>query len=245
MHMRRAIASDFPDLATFSASAFINDALYRYTAPFAAEYFDDFRNYFLRRLKQRNAQPGFISWVAVEEKSDALGADEIENVDNLEEIVGYAFWCRYGTSEVAKGWQGQSWREWLEDTLIDIERRYISVLRLDRSTDASAVRNLESRKFSSDPFSPLPERWHLHNLCVDPDFQRRGIGALLMTWGLEQAAEEQVPVTLWSSTVAEPLYRKMGFQTWVRRDYPGFRMGAPSLVYWPHGVKVVKASEDQ
>lgn len=49
-------------------------------------------------------------------------------------------------------------------------------------------------------------------------------------------------VTLQSSTVAEPLYRRMGFKTWMERDLPGVRMGIPSLVYWPDGVEMIAAS---
>ena len=68
---------------------------------------------------------------------------------------------------------------------------------------------------------------------MDPVYQRRGVGAKLISWGLEQAELEKVPVTLNSSTVAEPLYRRMGFKTFHLMDLPGIRMGVPSLIRWP------------
>ncbi|KAI4101048.1 MAG: hypothetical protein LQ339_005276 [Xanthoria mediterranea] len=68
---------------------------------------------------------------------------------------------------------------------------------------------------------------------VDPVYQRRGVGAKLISWGLAQAELEKVPVTLNTSTVAEPLYRRMGFKTFQLMDLPGIRMGVPSLIRWP------------
>ncbi|KAL8678737.1 MAG: hypothetical protein Q9186_004928 [Xanthomendoza sp. 1 TL-2023] len=46
----------------------------------------------------------------------------------------------------------------------------------------------------------------LERVQVDPEYQRCGIGIELISWGLSQAAEEKVPVTLTTSPVAEPLY---------------------------------------
>ena len=112
MHIRRAIPSDFPILATFSVDAFINDELYQFTNPHVTKYPDDFRESLLRRLKQRNATLGYITWVAVEDGSDG----SLDGVKTGEpgEIVGYAMWRRYGDSERAKAWQKQSWAQCME-----------------------------------------------------------------------------------------------------------------------------------
>ncbi|KAI4169698.1 MAG: hypothetical protein LQ343_005520 [Gyalolechia ehrenbergii] len=187
MYIRRATALDFPTLASFSVPAFINDELYQYANPFATKYPEAFRGHFLRRLKQRNAQPGFIVWVAVNDADQGPAAKEFSTQDGnsragAEEILGYAVWCRYGGTEAAK---------------------------------------------------------------VNPKFQRRGVGARLISWGLQQAADEKVPVTLSTSTVAEPLYRRMGFGTWARRDLPGIRIGAPSLIHWPPGVEIIENKEEK
>ena len=96
------------------------------------------------------------------------------------------------------------------------------------------------RPVRSFPSSPLLTRV----AQVNPVYQGKGIGAKLVSWGLEQATKEAVAVTLSTSTVAEPLYRRMGFNTWTVRDYPGIRMGTPSLVYWPAGVEVVATREN-
>ncbi|KAL8647044.1 MAG: hypothetical protein Q9210_005790 [Variospora velana] len=254
MRIRRATPGDLSITSTFSVPSFIHDELYQFTNPFAARYPEDFRQYYLRTHRQRNVLPGYVFWVATLDPADLPEERGVENMeaqvddarmkhDHDEKVVGYATWRRYGESEEAKRWQLQTWAEWLESSLLQLEERYVQFLGLDRSTSASQVRSLEAMGFSTDEFDGIPERWHLQNLCVNPVYQGKGIGAKLVSWGLEQATKEAVAATLSTSTVAEPLYRRMGFNTWTVRDYPGIRMGAPSLVYWPAGVEVVAARE--
>ncbi|KAL8760503.1 MAG: hypothetical protein Q9184_003323 [Pyrenodesmia sp. 2 TL-2023] len=123
MHIRRAVASDSPTTATFSVPAFLNDELYRFSSPFAAEYPEDFRNFFLQRQRRRHVSPGQIYWVAVldqidEAKASGIGQENAapENRSHKEhqegdKVVGYALWSRYGDSEEAKRWQKQTWAE--------------------------------------------------------------------------------------------------------------------------------------
>ena len=68
-----------------------------------------------------------------------------------------------------------------------------------------------------DPFSNFPERWHLHVLAVDPQYQRQGIGSKLVQGVLELAQSENVPITLNASQKGQLLYRQMGFKD-VRVD---------------------------
>ncbi|KAL8992766.1 MAG: hypothetical protein Q9169_006860 [Polycauliona sp. 2 TL-2023] len=93
----------------------------------------------------------------------------------------------------------------------------------------------------TDAFVEISERWHLHGLVVDPEYQRRGVGGRLLSWGLEQAKLEKVPTTLTASTVAEPLYRRLGFETYNLMDLPGVRIGVPGLILWPPGKEEERA----
>lgn len=51
-----------------------------------------------------------------------------------------------------------------------------------------------------------------HVVAVLPEFQRRGIGALLTTPGVEVAQQMEVPVYLEATERAVRLYEKLGFR---------------------------------
>ena len=48
--------------------------------------------------------------------------------------------------------------------------------------------------------------------AVHPDHQRKGVGALLMQWGIDLAEKLNLPVYLESTEVGVGLYKKLGFQ---------------------------------
>ncbi|KAL8691730.1 MAG: hypothetical protein Q9224_004108 [Gallowayella concinna] len=214
MHIRRAVNSDFPTTAAFSVAAFSKDYLYQCTHPYAVQNPTRFRNYFLRRQKLRNLLPGFITWVAIIDEEDDQGETGLRGVH--EAVI------KEGTR--------------IESRLLLAEDSYIDIFKLGTSVWPSRMRNLEEVEYLTDKFA-VSERWQLQNIVVDPEYQRCGVGAKLISWGLSQAAEEKVPVTLTTSPVAEPLYRRMGFNTWKLTDLPGLRIGAPTLIWWPQDLK--------
>ena len=54
--------------------------------------------------------------------------------------------------------------------------------------------------------------WKLYLLTIHPDFERKGIGRLLMADGLRMADESNSPVFLTSTETGAGLYEKMGFR---------------------------------
>ncbi|CAL8585009.1 hypothetical protein XPA_010589 [Xanthoria parietina] len=251
MRIRRAVTSDFPKAASISVAAFAKDELYHYTNPYAGQQQSSFRGFMLRRLKLRNVLPGYITWVAVTTEIQDLqdGAPDQEvgsergrrGEEPDETVIGYAVWNRHGKSAAARGWQTQSWAEWLESMLLKTQDTYVDFFQLDKSASPCNMRRLGAMGFFRDEFAEIPERWHLHNLVVDPIYQRGGVGAKLLSRGLEQAELEKVPTTLKASTVAEPLYRRIGFNTFLLMDLPGIRMGLPSLIRWPSNPENTEA----
>lgn len=64
----------------------------------------------------------------------------------------------------------------------------------------------------------------LHVLATRPEFNRQGVGAMALQWGLEKADELGLPIWLEGSPQGVGLYKKHGFKVldtlpWDARDY--------------------------
>lgn len=61
------------------------------------------------------------------------------------------------------------------------------------------------------------ERHYLLTLATHPDYQRKGIASMMIRWGINQARESGVPIILFASPMATPLYETLGFREVGRR----------------------------
>ena len=52
----------------------------------------------------------------------------------------------------------------------------------------------------------------LSALVVHPDFQRRGAGTMLASWGIKAAGEKGWPVTLCATLKGQTLYERLKFE---------------------------------
>jgi GNAT superfamily N-acetyltransferase len=52
---------------------------------------------------------------------------------------------------------------------------------------------------------------HLHICFVRPDYRRKGVGALMMSWGVAKADEMKVEAFLESTPIGKNLYERFGF----------------------------------
>lgn len=57
------------------------------------------------------------------------------------------------------------------------------------------------------------ESWELDGMYVSPSWQRRGIGNMLLQWGLRQATDESVPIVCKSSSLGVLFYERAGFRS--------------------------------
>jgi ribosomal protein S18 acetylase RimI-like enzyme len=100
----------------------------------------------------------------------------------------------------------------------------------DRSADPAARREFETAVAG---ITAPPARWHLKYVGVDPAFQRRGVGGLLVGAGMEMAYEEGVPVMLEASPNGKRLYEKMGFVVVGEMVLPGAGVAGPVMRWDP------------
>ncbi|KAI9755470.1 MAG: hypothetical protein M4579_004261 [Chaenotheca gracillima] len=203
MRIRRGIADDLPTVASVGADAFREDILFALLNPGRHGYPNDFREGILRRSQMRFYTPGCHLVVAETDERDS-------DFTGTHEIMGYAWWEREGTSNAARAWQLDPLENKLERLLLNTTRLYYNFFNVDKSQDLAAVRELD--KSFPNIMKGTNEHWDLAVLGVAPAFQRRGVGAQLVSWGLEVAEREGVPVALAASPIGQRLYRKMGFR---------------------------------
>ncbi|KAF2137611.1 uncharacterized protein K452DRAFT_291428 [Aplosporella prunicola CBS 121167] len=76
--------------------------------------------------------------------------------------------------------------------------------------------------------------WYLFSICVSPDYQRKGIGAILMQWGMDQADKDGLPIYLESTPAGYSLYKKMGLETIGEIKVPEFEgLNYPVMIRHP------------
>ncbi|MDI1484888.1 MAG: hypothetical protein OHK93_000022 [Ramalina farinacea] len=255
MHTRPATPADIPTIATISAAAFQNDELYNFTNPYFRTHQRNFRDYFLRRARIRFWTPGFVFYVAETDPWDSPppprpppsspnpdndGDETIIRGAEGGEVVGYALYHPHppaGTRTLLPSsppYQ-KPYTAFCERTLNSLHETYISLLRLDRSVDparAALWRIQQSHAFDrfwaeQGPVGNEDGRGYftLQNLCVDPTWQRRGVGKRLIEVGQKEARREGVKVVLTSSEVGARLYTHMGFERIGELRIEGWRRG--------------------
>ena len=259
MHLRPLLQSDIPYLSVLAAASFQNDELFTRTSPRLSSYPDDFRDYMLWRLRLRSTAPGMHAFVCVSDASDSewlpsaaaspeastpfgqLG--EEAGVNNGEVLLGYAMWTRHGPADsaIVRAWAEKNTDVYttMNYKLREVEGRYTALFSLDRSTDPVTTR--EFRHYIGheyDPFAPLrakgqPGYWYLSILAASPIARRRGVGRLLLQWGIDQARREHAPVAVNSSDAGAVLYEAAGFKTLTWADWEG---AGRAMVWDPEGA---------
>ncbi|KAH7160971.1 acyl-CoA N-acyltransferase [Dactylonectria macrodidyma] len=190
LHLRDATQEDIPAIARICAAAFHpdTDAITRRLFP--------------PHLKPENISDGEVaySWRAAR-KAHSMESDRnimMVAVDvDLDEVVGFALW----ESPIGS-----------EDT-VEAMRAYPEP---PATLDLAAFAELRSLA-SADVTETFGDRgtkdvWHLDYLGVDPKHQRRGIGKMLVDWGVKRAAIEHRDCYLIATPAGRPLYLAFQFE---------------------------------
>jgi GNAT superfamily N-acetyltransferase len=136
-------------------------------------------------------------------------------------IVGFAYWKFYYEPRIVPPEREKSLFAWPEGANPELCEAVFA--RADRIRDAA----LGGKRYAG-MLRLLDQSWAcggflfffqilifalaLNVLVVSPEYQRRGIGALLIHEGLEEADKNNLPVWLGASEPALKLYKRVGFQ---------------------------------
>jgi len=232
--------ADIPMLAQHMTKAYWRSPVNDFIAPHAPQYPHYLTRAFRNGITRRYFNPSTLSLVAC--------LAEIPDI-----VVGYGQFSRVGTDagsrkfveeqERQRGLWGRlliwllSWVYWAYFKLEDF-------LDPDRATSMVNMLEFESwiKQDSEKHWSPSrhPERanrWTAQSVIVDPPYQGKGLGKLLVRRVLERAQEEGVCVGLLASTHGEFLYRKLGF-TYLAdfsNRVPGRDEGGGIMAWFPEG----------
>ena len=90
----------------------------------------------------------------------------------------------------------------------------------------------ECEFLSSDSSRFLTRPAELTQIFVDPDYQRKGIGKMLLDWGTEQADESGTAIYLEGTAAGMDLYERCGFIRRAEVTFPGiYQDGNPYTMY--------------
>lgn len=194
MHLRTARPSDEPELALICTRAFFDEDLFgRVIHPHRLEYPEDVQIFWHERVREDWSNPCNKVIVAV-----------TNDKEQGEKILGMAVWQRQGddvgAQQVKSEWTDHG--EW--PALLSTHNRA-----LDPSNKTILE---EAAPFTKHYWSgPNTTNWYLSLCCVHPDAKGRGVGRLLVRWGLDRAEKEGVAASVVASDGSDAFYLKCGF----------------------------------
>lgn len=137
-------------------------------------------------------------------------------------ITGMAIWSRMGDG--GKHMEAsQSWLRWLMcRCIIPVYITIDSFIRPNRAADHTAWKSMEDFEPGMDECFKEPdydETWDLELLFQAPQYQGRGFGKELVSWGLGRATEEGTRVSVASAPGKEDFYKKLGIDQEVKEPF--------------------------
>lgn len=227
MHLRLAQPSDEPSIAEVCTRAFFDEDLFgRIIHPYRNEFPQDVQVFWHQRVREAWSQARKKIIVAV-----------TTDTANEERIVGLAVWQRQGGGAGAEKIIG----EWVDPGPWPV----LSSTR-NRAQDPSRANLLQDAAPYTEHYwaGANATNWYLSLCCVDPTFQGRGAGRLLVRWGLDRAEDEGIAASVMASEGTDAFYLKCGFDKVVGNANEGDGnplkkvgvTGGNILFMWPKNV---------
>jgi GNAT superfamily N-acetyltransferase len=200
--VRLATPQDEPSISRICAAAFFDEGLFGdLIHPHRHLYPDDSKIFWATRTRKSFYEP----------RNRIIVATLIEN--GQEKVVGMSTWQRQGDDEGAKKimaeYQNPGPESEVFTPLPSLNNRAIDPTRATILQDAYP--------FFSHHWSgitnglPRSNNWYLNLCCIDPAYQKRGVGKPLVQWGLAKAREENVHASVTTSYQNEKFYLRCGF----------------------------------
>ena len=178
--LRPAMLSDLTSIAQVWSRAFFDDEIIGHMMhPFRNKYPDDIYWFLLRGIRER-----FFDW-----RHQFLVVTATE--DGTSRVVGAADWRRLGNGGKKMDlawWDPRNAISPLLHTYHNISLYFFP----NRAADPSRASFLDTAVAKSEKYwtGERAECWDLHVCGVDPEFQGKGVGKLLATWGVKEAEKE-------------------------------------------------------
>jgi GNAT superfamily N-acetyltransferase len=217
IHVRQATLAEQPSIARLAARGFHDDVLFGHIIhPYRHAYPSHMSRYWLSRNLMAHFDPGHRINVAIAVPS-AYDSHE-------KRIVGVIHWSRIAPSPAdnyAAGW-GYSWwhaGQILHFLVANVVWLAYNTIWRNRAADPAHERIIEASEASGcldhiwDPARNRCPSWYIESMAVDPDWQGKGVGRLLVEDGLKLAESEGVSASVIAADGKEDFYRKCGFDT--------------------------------
>jgi GNAT superfamily N-acetyltransferase len=200
MPVRLATPQDEPAIGAVCTAAFFEEELFgQLIHPHRYQYPDDVKIYWHLRTRKAFQDPRKIIVVATVTE------------DGAEKIIGQATWERQGDDEGAQ--------KLIQERSLPCEDVFTPLPSTNnRAIDPSKMTILHD----TSPFFkhhwegstnglPRSTNWYLNLCCVDPAYQKRGLGYQLVHWGLDRARAEKIHASVTTSLTNEAFYLRCGF----------------------------------
>lgn len=124
-----------------------------------------------------------------------------------------------------------------EQLILRLEGYYRWYLNIDSSYDKLRLAKFWKILSENPFFEELGSHWELEVLAIDPAFQRRGIGSMLLRWGMAQASHYRIPLVVAATSNGEYLYRKHGFSECGRIVFEDSNFSWVAMVWYPNNAQ--------
>ncbi|KAI9685477.1 MAG: hypothetical protein M1820_010789, partial [Bogoriella megaspora] len=180
--LKAAVPEDISALASIHVAAFTNDQAIQIMLPDPEVH----KETVMKMLAQQISDPSWLIIKAVEIRTD--------------NITGWASWLKVGYEDAKEGDRAQ-------------ESPHVS----DEPLDKKSFKDL--RCYTSAHQRRALGQWmsgkrclKLNSFFTDPQFQRRGVGTMLLRWGTDLADCDGVPCYLSSTPAGYAVYHANGFR---------------------------------